>query len=59
MPRASAHCDSKRKKGIDNDGVCTIVKPGDIMVTSSGAVHSIDNKTNAPLRLVAVIVTVA
>lgn len=59
MPRASAHCDGKLKKGIDDDRVCTMVKPGDIVVTSSGAVHGIDNKTNALLRLIAVIVTAA
>jgi len=46
--------------GIVNDNGSTVeVQPGDVVVTGSGAMHNIENHTNAPLRLVAVIVTEA
>ncbi|HBK58202.1 MAG TPA: cupin domain-containing protein [Spirochaetaceae bacterium] len=46
--------------GIVNDnGSMVEVQPGDVVVTGGGAMHNIENHTNAPLRLVAVIVTEA
>ena len=42
---------------VNDNGTTVKVQPGDIVVTGGGAIHNIENHTNAPLRLVAVIVT--
>lgn len=44
---------------VDDDGASAQVQPGDVLVTGGGARHNIENHSNAPLRLIAVIVTEA
>jgi len=44
---------------VNDNGVTAKAQPGDIVVTGGGAIHNIENHANAPLRLVAVIVTEA
>ncbi len=44
---------------VNDDGSTVEVQPGDVVVTGGGAVHSIENHTKAPVRLIAVIVTEA
>lgn len=41
----------------DDDGMAAQVQPGDVIVTGGGACHNIENHSNAPLRLIAIIVT--
>ncbi len=42
---------------VDDDGKPVHVKPGDVVITNGGAVHSIEATGEAPLRMIAVIVT--
>ena len=42
---------------VDDDGTLVAVNPGDVVVTTGGAKHSIEAIGNSPLKLVAVIVT--
>jgi len=44
---------------VNDNGVTTIVHPGDVLITGGGALHNIENHTAEPVRLVAVIVTEA
>lgn len=44
---------------VNDNGVTTIVHPGDVLITGGGALHSIENHTAEPVRMVAVIVTEA
>jgi len=44
---------------VDDDGASAQVQPGDVLVTGGGAQHNIENHSNAPLRLIAIIVTEA
>jgi len=42
---------------VDDDGKPINVKPGDVVITSGGATHSIEATGDIPLRMIAVIVT--
>jgi len=42
---------------VDDDGTLVAVKPGDVVVTTGGARHSVEATGDAPLRLIAVIIT--
>ena len=44
---------------VDDNGASAHVQPGDVLVTGGGAQHNIENHSNAPLRLIAIIVTEA
>ena len=44
---------------VDDNSVSAQVQPGDVLVTGGGARHNIENHLNAPLRLIAIIVTEA
>jgi len=42
---------------VDDNGQPRNVKPGDVVVTTGGASHSVENTGSVPLKMVAVIVT--
>ena len=42
---------------VDDDGTPVAVKPGDVVVTTNGATHSVEATGKVPLKLIAVIVT--
>lgn len=42
---------------INDNGMPCDVKPGDVVVTTGGASHSVENTGSVPLKMIAVIVT--
>ena len=42
---------------VDDNGEPREVKPGDVVVTTGGASHSVENTGTVPLKMIAVIVT--
>jgi len=42
---------------VDDDGTLVTVNPGDVIVTTGGAKHSVEATGSSPLKLIAVIVT--
>ena len=54
-PRRDA-CVQKGKGVFNDDGVETVVRPGDICATGYGQSHGLENRTDEPVELIALIV---